>query len=78
MLKNVNFPVFFLPQLEFYPAIYMFGTNLGHVTRYSSRIAPLNDVLVRLANFKAYENKPYSILMTLYGPTNHQEKVAFI
>ena len=28
------------------------------VTRYSSRIAPINDALVRLAGCKAYENKP--------------------
>ena len=47
-------------------------------TRYSSRIAPINDALVRLAGCKAYKNKPYPILLTLYGPRNHLEKVASI
>ena len=36
-------------------------------TRYPLRIAPINDTLVRLAGFKAYENKPYPTLLTLYG-----------
>ena len=36
-------------------------------TRYSSRIAPINDTLERLAGCKTYENKPYPISLTLYG-----------
>ena len=41
----------------------------GCITRYSSRIAPINDMLVRLAGCKAYENKPYSIFITVHS--NH-------
>ena len=37
-------------------------------TRYSLRIAPINDALVRLPGCKAYKNKPYTTLLTLYGP----------
>ena len=34
---------------------------------YSSRTATINDELVHLAGCKAYENKPYPFLLTLYG-----------
>ena len=46
------------------------------ITRYSLRIAPINDEEVRLAGCKAYKNKPYPILLTLYGPRKQLEKVA--
>jgi hypothetical protein len=36
-------------------------------TRYSLKIAPINDALVYLAGCKAYANKPYPVLLTLYG-----------
>ena len=39
------------------------------LTRYSSRIAPINDALVCLAGCKAYENKPYPILIRVHS--NH-------
>ena len=45
-----------------------------NITTYSLRIAPINDALVRLAGCKAYKNKPYPILLTLYGPRNQLEK----
>ena len=55
-------------------------TKIGQVmiTRYSLRIAPINDALVCLAGCKAYKNKLYRILLTLYDPRNHPEKVASI
>ena len=52
--------------------------NIVMKTRYFLRIAPINDVLIRLAGCKAYENKPYPIFLTLYGSKNQTEKVASI
>ena len=46
-------------------------------TRYSSRFAPINDAIVRLAGCKANENKPYTIALTLYGPRNQLKKSGF-
>ena len=43
------------------------GTFKINVTRYSLRIAAINDALVCLASCKAYENKQYPILLALYG-----------
>ena len=39
--------------------------------------SPINDALLRLAGCKAYENKPYPILLTLYGPISKPEKSGF-
>ena len=54
-------------------------TTIGQVmiTRYSLRIAPINDALVCLAGCKAYKNKLYRILLTLYDPRNQPEKSGF-
>ena len=41
----------------------------GLITRYSLRIAPINDAQVRLAGRKAYENKRYPILLKV--DSNH-------
>ena len=45
------------------------------ITRYSSRFAPIIDAIVRLSGCKAYENKPYTIVLTLYGPRKQLEIV---
>ena len=45
-------------------------SGLKFQTRYSSRIAPINNALVPWAGYKAYKNKPYPILLALYGPRN--------
>ena len=36
-------------------------------SKYSLRIAPINDAILHLAGCKAYENKPNPILLTFYG-----------
>ena len=60
-LSNFSQPCFTLSIKPITPAF------MSVQTRYSPRIAPINDTLVSVAGCKADENKPYPILLTLYG-----------
>ena len=63
---SVSWFFFFFDQTMFTEDKYYFHSHVTK-TRYSSRIEPINDALVHLAGCKAYENKLYPTLLTLYG-----------